>query len=122
MDSLGASRSPLTFLAIIHLLKEKQIRNVQLQPEKTADIWPRHPRFFTTQTWVVLLQIFHAARPIRSTTQIWVEFLRSFLISHFAGKPLVASPNVDCFLRLLQLAKALIAGKCLDVCQHDSSI
>ena len=36
-----------------------------------------------------LKQIFHAARPIRSTTQIWVvsmEFLRSFLGRHFAGE------------------------------------
>ena len=45
-------------------------------------------------------------RPIRSTTQIWVmsvismEFLRLFLRRHLAGKPLVASPNDDCFLKL----------------------
>ena len=45
-------------------------------------------------------------RPIRSTTQIWVmsvismEFLRLFLRSDLAGKPLVASPNDDCFLKL----------------------
>ena len=30
-----------------------------------------------------------------------MEFLRSFLIRHLAGKPVVASPNVGCFLRLL---------------------
>ena len=29
-----------------------------------------------------------------------MEFLRSFLRRHFAGKPEVASPNVGCFLRL----------------------
>ena len=29
-----------------------------------------------------------------------MEFLRSFLRRHLAGKPAVASPNVDCFLRL----------------------
>ena len=29
-----------------------------------------------------------------------MEFLRSFLRHHLAGKPVVASPNVDCFLRL----------------------
>jgi len=45
-------------------------------------------------------------RPIRSTTQIWVmsvismEFLRLFLRRHWAGKPLIASPNVGCFLKL----------------------
>ena len=45
-------------------------------------------------------------RPIRSTTQIWVmsvismEFLRLFLRCHLAGKPLIASTNVGCFLKL----------------------
>ena len=63
-----------------------------------------------------LKQISHAARPIRSTTQIcdqskvlprsvyWctisMEFLRLFLRRHFAGKPVVISQNVGCFLRL----------------------
>ena len=47
-------------------------------------------------------------QPITRTTQIWVvlvissmEFLRSFLRCHFAGKQVVASPNVDSFVRLL---------------------
>ena len=43
-----------------------------------------------------LNQIFQVVRPIRST----MEFLRSFLRRHLAGKPVVASPNVGCFLRL----------------------
>ena len=30
-----------------------------------------------------------------------MEFLHSFLKRHFAGKPLVASPNVVCFLGLV---------------------
>ena len=29
-----------------------------------------------------------------------MEFLRSFLRRHLAGKPVVASPNVGCFIRL----------------------
>ena len=29
-----------------------------------------------------------------------MEFLLSFLRRHFAGKPVVTSPNVGCFLRL----------------------
>ena len=51
-------------------------------------------------------QISLAHRPIRSTTKIWVihvtsiEFLQSFLRRHFAGKPVMASWNVGCFLRL----------------------
>ena len=32
-----------------------------------------------------------------------MEFLRSFLRRHFAGKPVVVSPNVGCFLRLQQV-------------------
>ena len=35
------------------------------------------------------------------STNQWHEFLRLFLRCHFAGKPLVASRNVSCFLRLL---------------------
>ena len=31
---------------------------------------------------------------------ISIEFLRPFLRGHFAGKPVVASLNVGCFLRL----------------------
>ena len=41
-------------------------------------------------------------RPIRITTQIWIV-TRSAVISQTlfrAGKPVVASPNVGCFLRL----------------------
>ena len=36
-------------------------------------------------------------------TFINMEFLRSFLRRHFAGKSVVASPNVGCFLRQEQL-------------------
>ena len=32
-----------------------------------------------------------------------MEFLRSFRRRHLAGKPVVASPNVGCFLRLVQM-------------------
>ena len=32
-----------------------------------------------------------------------MEFLHSFLRRHLAGKPVVASPNVGCFLRLVFL-------------------
>ena len=37
-----------------------------------------------------------------------MEFLRSFLRRHFAGKPVVASRNVGCFLRL-PLVKPVIS-------------
>ena len=64
----------------------------------------------TTKIWVVLL-IDRAAREIcfsQSETLsrsgwwhfICKEFLRSFLRRHFAGKPVVASWYVGCFLRL----------------------
>ena len=53
-----------------------------------------------------LNQIFFAARPIRSTNEIWVvthhqyqmEFLRLFLRHHLVGK----RSKVGCFLRLLK--------------------
>ena len=32
-----------------------------------------------------------------------MEFLRSSLRRHLAGKPVLASPNIDCFLRLVQM-------------------
>ena len=34
---------------------------------------------------------------------ISIQFLRSFLSCHFAGKPVVASRNVSCFLFLKQV-------------------
>ena len=56
-----------------------------------------------------LKQISHAARPIRSTIQIWhvtsMEFLRSYLRRHFAGKPVVPSRNVGWLLRLCMFEK-----------------
>ena len=65
-----------------------------------------------------LNQISHAAWPIKSTTQIWVkwciisvEFLPSFLRCHLAGKPVVASPNVGRFLRLLFVQPVSIIAK-----------
>ena len=63
-----------------------------------------YPDLGNASDW--LSQIFHAARPIKSTTQIWVvtrhriEFLHSFFRYHLVGKPVVVSPNVGCFLRL----------------------
>ena len=63
-----------------------------------------YPDLGSSSDW--LNQISHAARPMRSTTQIWVvtrysmEFLSSFLRRHLVGKPVVALPNVGCFLRL----------------------
>ena len=48
----------------------------------------------------------NSIQPIRSTTQIWVVTSHQYGISalflrrHLAGKPVVASPNDGCFLRL----------------------
>ena len=63
-----------------------------------------------TQIWIVLL-IGHAAWEIWFNQSealprsgywciISMEFLRTLLRRHLAGKPVVASPNVGCFLRL----------------------
>ena len=66
----------------------------------------------TTQIWVVLLigWIKFPTRPDQSEALprsgqwrvISMEFLRSFLRRHLAGKPVVASRNVGCFLTLKQ--------------------
>ena len=55
-----------------------------------------------------LKRISHTAQPIRSTTQIKVESRHQYGISalvfvrrQFPGKPVLASRNVGCFLRLL---------------------
>ena len=62
-----------------------------------------------------LKRISHAARPIRRTTRIWVVnvirmgFLRLFLRRHFAGKLVLASWNVGCFLRLARSAPTLFS-------------
>ena len=71
---------------------------------RNSILMTRHyPDLGSASDW--LNQISHTARPIRSTTQIWwrvisMEFLRSFLTRHLAGKSVVAPTNVGCFLRL----------------------
>ena len=44
-----------------------------------------------------------------------MEFLRSFLERHLAGKPMVASQNVGCYLRL---GLVLDSGKCFWILGH----
>ena len=53
-----------------------------------------------------LNQISHAARLEALHRRVnSKEFLRSFLRRHLSGKPVVASANVGCFLRLLKKEK-----------------
>ena len=64
----------------------------------------------TTQIWVELLigwikfSTRHDQSEALPRSAQWrvisMEFLRSFLRHHLAGKPVVASPNVSCFLKL----------------------
>ena len=80
----------------------------------------------TTRIWVVLLIGWgkfhkrHDQSEALPRSRYWcvvsVEFLRSFLRRHFAGKPLVASWNVLCFLRLWfkqpwQVQRGIIVGR-----------
>ena len=64
-----------------------------------------YPDLGSASDW--LNQISYATQPIRSTTQIWVKTRHQYGISSltsqtsFAGKPVVALPNVGCFLRLV---------------------
>ena len=59
-----------------------------------------YPDLGSASDW--LNQISHAARPITSTTQIWVVTRHQNGISALVLRslPVVASPNVGCFLRL----------------------
>ena len=57
-----------------------------------------------------------AARPIRSTTQIWVVMRR-----HFAGKLVATSQNVYCFLRLVH-NKLIIYNAKWQFITHDVTI
>ena len=64
----------------------------------------QYPNLGSASDW--LCGVGNLIQPIRSTTQIWIvtriEFLRSFFRRHLAGKPVVASPNGGCFLRLVK--------------------
>ena len=47
-----------------------------------------------------------------------MEFLRSFLRLHWAGKPVVASPNVLCFLRLIRALRDNVYVSLIHVAQQ----
>ena len=75
-----------------------------------------YPDLSSASDW--LNQISHATRPMRSTTQICIvtrhQYGISALVSQtsFGGKPVVASPNVGCFLRLEILVKNVCISDC----------
>ena len=60
-----------------------------------------YPDLGSASDW--LKNIFHAARPIGSTTKIWVMTRYQYAIpapvsqKSFSGKPVVQSQNVSCF-------------------------
>ena len=94
---------PLSFPAKCRLRSER----------KSSVLMTRHhPDPGSASDW--LNQISHVAWPMRSTTQIWVVTCHqygicgSFLRCHLAGKPVVASPNVGCFVRLFSLQNNVI--------------
>ena len=68
------------------------------------DVWGTNAKIpywwrLTTQIWVVLL-IEWSRFPTNQEYCPSMEFLRSFLRRHFAGKPVVESQNVRCLHRL----------------------
>ena len=72
---------------------------------RNSILMTRHyPDLVSTSDWSCRVE--NLLWPIICTYQIWavtlhsMQFLRSFLRRHFAGKPVVASRNVNCFLRL----------------------
>ena len=72
-----------------------------------------YPDLGSASDWSCLVGNF--IQPIRSTTQIWLVTRR-----HLAGKPVVSSPNVGCFLRLplLRFTSALV-GKVITRLSND---
>ena len=69
---------------------------------RNSILMTRHyPDLGSASDW--LKKIFHAARPIRSTTKIWVMTRYQYVIpapvsqKSFSGKPVVQSQNVSCF-------------------------
>ena len=62
-----------------------------------------YPDLGSASDW--LKKIFHAARPIRNTTKIWVMTRYQYAIpapvsqKSFPGKPVVQSQNVSCYLK-----------------------
>ena len=72
----------------------------------------------TPQIWVVLLIGQSEALPRSGYWRvISMEFLRSFLRRHFAGRPSVVSRNVGCFLRLQELQLHVISIVCHHGCK-----
>ena len=77
----------------------------------------------STSDW--LKQISHMALPVRSTTQISVVERHQYWISglitqiSFAGKPVVTSRNVGCFLRVLIFRNLFICIILTDVNIHN---
>ena len=102
--------NPLTKHPILGQFLKNPFQGLEYsKPEKTADILRRHhcfPRKMTSEEQVAasdwLKPISLAARPVGSTSQLWVvtchqyEFLRSFLRRNFEGKPMVASCFSGC--------------------------
>ena len=82
----------------------------QVTSEKQVQKFHTDDASISTQIWVVFLigcpawEIWFNQSEILSRSGSWrvisMEFLCSFLRCHLAGKPVVASPNVGCFLRL----------------------
>ena len=60
-----------------------------------------YPDLIGRAAWEILLNQSEALPRSGKWRVISMEFLRSFLRRHLVGKPVVASPNVGCFLRLL---------------------
>ena len=70
-----------------------------------------YPDLGSASDW--LKQVFHAARPIRSTTKIWVMTRYQYAIpapvsqKSFSGKPVVQSQNVSRFFFLKKKKKKM---------------
>ena len=101
--------------------KQRNLDHNKIRPEETAYIWRRYycmvsppmtsekraQKFRTDDALLIGWNKFptrHDQSEALPRCGKWrvlsIEFLRSFLRRHLAGKPVVASPSVGCFLRL----------------------
>ena len=67
----------------------------------TTQIWARAVLLKGRAAWKILLNQSEALPRSGKWRVISMEFLRSFRRRHLVGKPVVASPNVGCLLRLI---------------------
>ena len=99
-------RGPVSRQRIVYACDKGDILGDGWFPREMTPVWETSAEIpywwrVTTQIWLVLLIAWRNQSEAVPSSGISMEFLCSFLRRHFAGKPVVASRNVGCFLRLV---------------------